>query len=110
MYIMNILIYFESSIWNNLLNIFRCNVFSGSSMASQDLELLREDVHRAVLSEDPNAPQLLQMLLQLPTFRGDVRCDVRDTVTGGLSGGVASGRYPLDRYIDMIDIYIYIYI
>eukprot|EP00435_Cladocopium_sp_Y103_P028593 s178_g7.t1 len=36
----------------------------------QDLDLLREDVHRAVLCEDPNAPQLLQMLLQLPTFRG----------------------------------------
>ena len=36
----------------------------------QDLDLLREDVHRAVLGEDPNAPQLLQMLLQLPTFRG----------------------------------------
>jgi hypothetical protein len=43
---------------------------NASRTPSQDLDLLREDVHRAVLGEDPNAPQLLQMLLQLPTFRG----------------------------------------
>ncbi|CAE7600960.1 fray1 [Symbiodinium sp. CCMP2592] len=46
----------------------------------QDLDLLREDVFRALLAEDPASPELLQMFLQLPCF------EVADGSTKSLPG------------------------